>query len=176
MHRVLAAPRILVAENLDAQQAHHGRDPVTVLLQLGIGRIALLGEIHFAAADQFIEKLEGQTILADHRLELAVHRKTGRAPRTRPPNILAPLLQSPRPVRDAPRVLVGDVIHLPAERIERRHPLAPFAGQEDEGQREIGTTATGDGSARLHGGIRGHQRSGFGKEELPVGTEPGSPS
>ena len=65
---VVAAGRVLVAEDFNAQEADDRRHSMAVEVQLLPGFVALRVEVHLAALDEFVEQLEAQSVGADERL------------------------------------------------------------------------------------------------------------
>ena len=55
MNSVVVARRILVAEDLNAQETNDGRDAVAVEFQLFVIFVTQRIQIHFAALDEFIK-------------------------------------------------------------------------------------------------------------------------
>src|SRR6185437_1490645 len=70
---VIAAGRVVITENLDAQKANDRRHAIAIKLELLVIFVTLDFQVHFAAANQFIEKRERQTKFPRHGLQLAVH-------------------------------------------------------------------------------------------------------
>src|SRR6185436_9062618 len=113
-----AADRILIAENLDAQQADHGGDTIAIEFQFGVGVVTCYVEVHLDAANQFIEKPEGQLMLGDVRLELLVNTKLRRLTLAGPLNIGPPFREAGTPLADWQPFIVGNVVNLTTKGIE----------------------------------------------------------
>ena len=155
MDGIIAARRIFVAENLDAQEADDGRDMVTILFQRLKVVVALDVQIHFAALDQIIEQVEAQVELSDDGLEFADDWKLRGLIVTGAFHVGAPFGEPPAPHFHRHSFVVGHVVHFAAEGIERGHGVAFWTRQENEGEREIGRAFAGDGAAVLHHGWGG---------------------
>ena len=151
IHGVVARARVGVAKNLDAQQTDHGSNAIAVLLQLGVGLVALDVEVHLHAPDQIIEQLEAQPgMRADDGLQFAVHGELRRAAGAGPAQVLAPGRQLGAARFHGHGFLVGHVIHLATEGVERGHAVALGLGQQDEGEREVARALLRNVPALLH--------------------------
>ena len=167
---VIAAGGILIAKDLDAQEADDGGDAVAIGFQLlGIG-IAVNLQIHFAAPDEFVEQGKGEVEVLDDRHQFLVDRESGGGAPAGAADILPPLGQLGAALLRGHGILVRDIIHFAAKGVERRHGIAFGLGQQDKGQREIGGALAGDGAAVLH-----HRWEGYGPSVFPGGRTGGSP-
>src|SRR6266567_3212581 len=88
---------------------------VAVLFKLRERFVTLDLEVHFDAADQFIEKLEREPMPGHERLQLLVDAKCRLLPRADSPDVLPPRGQARASFLDGERVVVGDVIDFAAE-------------------------------------------------------------
>ena len=136
---VAAGARILVAEDLDADEADRGGDLVAVGPQVAERGETRRLEVHRAAVDELLERQPLHGKAADHPLQRLALR------RARPPAVeagghfLAPALQSGRALRQRPLlVLVHLIVHGPAEVPHGRDGLAAIGGQGQERVGEVG--------------------------------------
>ena len=87
---VTAARGILVAENLDAQEASHRSNAIAVKFKLLEVLVTLDLKIHFASLEQFVEQRERKAVFADDRLKFTVYRELRGFTGARAANIGAP--------------------------------------------------------------------------------------
>lgn len=102
---------------------------------------------------------EGQAVLGDDRLQLAVDGERGSAAVARKPHVLTPRGQIGAAFLDGCGFLIGNVIDFAAESVEGGHGVALGFRKKNECQGEVGRALACDRSALLrHGGSCGRRR------------------
>ncbi len=150
---VVAAAGVLVAEDLDAEEADGGGDAEAVLLEGGEIGVAIGVEVHFAAANQLVKIVEGKAVLLDEGLEFAVDDEGRGLAGAGEADVVAPVVERGAAGFGGDGFVVGDIIDFAAEGVEGGHGEALGLGQKDEGEREVGGAFAGDGL-----GVLGHAR------------------
>ena len=134
---IIAARGILIAENLDAQQADNRGDAMAIEFELRESFIALDLQIHLATLDQFIEEREREPEFADDRLELEIHGKLGSFIVAGAANVGAPVGELLAAFFNRNGFFIRHVVHVPAKGVKRGHGVAFGAGQNHKGQCQV---------------------------------------
>ena len=87
---VVPAGRIPVAKHLDAEQPHDGGHAVAIQFELLVILIPIDVEVHFDTQQQRVKMVEGQAVLPNDRLQLAVDRELWSLRPTGPTHVLTP--------------------------------------------------------------------------------------
>ncbi len=153
MMRQIEARPLVHAEDLDGKTPHGAGDPVAVKIEGGeIGRDNIFRHVHVHPVQDGEEILQPQAVMRHRRCQEA-HLLGGLAG-IKPTQIGAPLLQLFMPLGPRADAIIGDIVHLAAEGIDREHRVAFFLRHQPHGQIE----GTADGFL-LH-------RRGAGRAEI----------
>ena len=91
-----------------------------------------------------MKQAERQSEFGNDRLQLPVDREPGISAIARHADILPPFAKALAALIHRSGILIGHVVHLPAESIEGAHRGSFGPGEHDERQRQVGGTPLGD--------------------------------
>ena len=140
---------VLIAEDFDAQQPDDGSNPVTILLQFFIRWITLHFQVHFDALNKLVEKPERQVILMDNGLKFLKNGQTWRTACAGQVDLRSPGSQLAAAFRCRNGILIGNIVHRSAKRIESGHAKALRFGQQHESERQVRGAFPSDRLAEL---------------------------
>ncbi len=147
VHRVLARPRVRVAEDLDAAEPHRGGHAIAVGIERVEGLVGGMVHVHLHPRDDLLERGARDREAADRHLQPLAGRMLG------PPLVDARDLLAPAPELQAlllaVRHLVHRVVHDAAEGVARVDGLALGPRQAEERVEEVRATLAGEARDEL---------------------------